>query len=242
VSVADRDQRASSSDALGAPLEAFDRAGHWRWETRSGSDHFLFVGKATHGSERELLAELAQAGIAIATARQIHSRRVLDAAPGDSGEGDALVTTRPGLALRVVTADCVPVLLSSPTAIAAVHAGWRGLRAGVLDAAVRRMGADGAQRAIIGPAIGACCYEVGFDVASEVAARVGSTSVIVPQGDRERPHLDLALAARLALRDAGVGEIVTVDACTRCDPTRLWSYRREGRAAGRNLALIWRDV
>jgi hypothetical protein len=209
---------------------------------RSGRDHFVFVGKATSGSEGELVAELARAGIAMATARQIHSRRVLDATPGESGEGDALVTARAGLALRIVTADCVPVLLASPLAIAAVHAGWRGLRAGVLDAAVRRMGADGPHRAIIGPAIGACCYEVSGEVAAEVAARVGSTSVIVPQGEGRRPHLDLALAARVALRDAGVDEIVTIEACTRCEQSRLWSYRREGTAAGRNLALIWREA
>ena len=225
---------------------------------------FAFYGKAVPvaagddlATERHLETALEREGIAIARMRQIHSARVLEVdGAGAAGDGDALVTRATGLALRAVTADCVPVLLASPGAIAAVHAGWRGLASGVLSEAVRALGSTGRGaaggvggageaaprpvRAVIGPAIGACCYQVGRDVAEQVARRAGST-VILERGEGERPHLDLALAARLELAAAGVAEIATVPACTRCSSERLWSYRRDGERAGRNVALIWRD-
>ncbi|HVR30747.1 MAG TPA: polyphenol oxidase family protein [Thermoanaerobaculia bacterium] len=222
--------------------EPIARAGHWSWQASAGTARCLFFGKPVEGSaEQDVLAELERSGLEVAILRQTHSRRVLEARPGDCGEGDALVSAHAGLALRVVTADCVPVLLASATRIAAVHAGWRGLRAGIVGAAARRLGADGACAAVIGPAIGGCCYEVGGDVAEEVAEEVGSRSVILRPGDGPRPHLDLRLAARLALEQAGVEAITTIEACTRCDSSRLWSYRRDGRGAGRNLAFVWRE-
>jgi YfiH family protein len=142
----------------------------------------------------------------------------------------------------VVTADCVPILFAAPDAIAAVHAGWRGLAGGVLSETVRALGTvERPLRAIIGPAIGGCCYEVGREVAEPVARRAGSDTVILERGEGRRPHLDLALAARLELGAAGVDEITIVPACTRCAAEWLWSYRRDGKRAGRNVALIWRD-
>jgi YfiH family protein len=134
----------------------------------------------------------------------------------------------------VVTADCVPVLLAGPQGLAAVHAGWRGLVGGVIPATLERMG--GAETAWIGPAIGPCCYEVGEEVAEQVAA-VGGTVLPGPAG---RPHLDLAAAARHQLKAAGVGEVRSVASCTRCEAERLYSYRREGKGVGRNVAYIWR--
>jgi YfiH family protein len=229
------------------PVES---AGHWCWQGTLGEARFAFYGKAAPtasggapAGERDLEAELERAGIALARLRQIHSARVLEVgAAGLAGDGDALVTRAPGLALRVVTADCVPILLAAPDAIAAVHAGWRGLAEGVLSEAVRALGrVERPLRAIIGPAIGGCCYEVGREVAEPVARRAGSDKVIRERAHGLRPHLDLALAARLELAAAGVEEIAIVPACTRCAAERLWSYRRDGKRAGRNVALIWRD-
>src|SRR5688572_30611549 len=253
---------ASASGALEAAV-AIESHGHWCLGTTAGGARFAFFGKATTGLERDLEAALERDGKTLSFLRQIHSARVVEAAPGHCGEGDALVTHDPRLALRVVTADCVPVLLASDTAIAAVHAGWRGLAAGVIGAAVERLGearllGEARQlearfiRAVIGPRIGGCCYEVGDDVAEQVARRAGSDralgrdrelgrGVIIDRGPGRRPHLDLGLAARLELERAGVEDIVSFDACTRCDATRWWSYRREGKGAGRNVALVWRE-
>jgi hypothetical protein len=234
------------ASALGTPPSVVESDRHWCWQGTLGEARFAFYGKASSpesGGERDLDAALERAGLRLATLRQVHSARVIEAsAAGPCGDGDALVTREHDLALRVVTADCVPVLLASPVAIAAVHAGWRGLAAGIVSAAVAALGcAARPLRAVIGPSIGGCCYEVGPEVAEQVARSTGSATVILERGDGRRPHLDLALAARLELARAGVEEIATIDACTRCTVERLWSYRRDGKRAGRNVALIWRD-
>jgi purine-nucleoside/S-methyl-5'-thioadenosine phosphorylase / adenosine deaminase len=232
---------ASAPAAVIRPPSPSIEDGHWCWRGAAGTARFAFYGKtAGHADESHLDAAIARAGVELATVRQVHSARVVEAAPGPCGDADALTTRRAGLALRVVTADCVPVLLASSEAMAAVHAGWRGLAAGIVGAAARALAGTGPVLAIIGPAIGACCYEVGPEVADQVASRAASAAVIVDRG-ASRPHLDLALAARLELTRAGVAEIVTIDACTRCSPDRLWSYRRDGARAGRNVALIWRE-
>jgi YfiH family protein len=226
--------------------------GHCCWRGTLGAARYAFYGKAAPvasdaalATDADVEAALERRGIQLARMRQVHSARVLEVgAAVVANDGDAMVTRATALALRVVTADCVPVLLASPDAIAAVHAGWRGLAAGILTAAVRALDSNGRPvpiRAIVGPAIGVCCYEVGPEVAEQVAHRAGSDTVIAARGEGRRPHLDLALAARFELGAAGVGEIVTVAACTRCAVDRLWSYRRDGKRAGRNVALIWRD-
>lgn len=181
------------------------------------------------------------AGVEQAWLRQVHSACVLEASAGASGEGDALVTSLPGLAATVVTADCVPVLVASPEAVAAVHAGWRGVVAGVVPAALDELRARGGlERAVawLGPAIGACCYEVGEEVAARVAAAAGTD--VRRAGERGRPHLDLSRAVAAQLAAAGVERIVRVEACTRCRAEWLWSHRRDGDGCGRNLAMIWR--
>jgi YfiH family protein len=182
----------------------------------------------------------------VAWAEQIHSARVLEASVGSCGEGDALVADRPGLALSVVTADCVPVLLASCDPggpIAAVHAGWRGIAAEIVVRALDRLAVSAASLvAWIGPAIGGCCYEVGPDVAERVA-RVSTPDAVRPSPDsaeaRGKPHLDLRRAVRAQLEAAGVEDVRSVDRCTRCHPRELWSYRRDGEEAGRNFAFLW---
>ncbi len=240
-------------DAAGAPRERGDdaseigiagptlRGGHWIWEGAGGEARVLFSGVGPEGTREEVLRRSAGRELPVAWARQIHSATVLPAMPGVCGEGDALMTNERGLALAVTVADCVPVLLAGPEGIAAAHAGWRGLAGGVLGATVRAA-APRPERwtAWIGPAIGACCYEVGYDVAEQVAA--ASAPEVVTPGPAGRPHLDVPGAARRQLEMAGIGEVRCLLRCTRCDAERLWSYRRQGKAAGRNLAFIWRET
>ncbi len=172
----------------------------------------------------------------ITTARQIHSAIVQDAAC-PLGEGDALVSNRPGVLVGVRTADCVPILLVDPAAgiVAAIHAGWRGTAQGIVPEAVRvvcsREHTDPRHlRAAIGPAIGVCCYEVG----PEVARRFGiETAAAV--------HLDLPGINEMQIRNAGVSDIWKSEECTFCTVDRFYSFRREREAAGRMMSLVgWR--
>jgi len=215
--------------------------GFWVWESASPAARALFVGRGPHMGRTETLAAIDRGGPPVAWARQVHGAEVATVeAPGECGAADALVARRPGLAVAVATADCVPVLIGGPQEVAAVHAGWRGVASGVVGETVRRMDAEpGALEAWIGPAIGACCYEVGEDVAAAVVAASGREAVA--PGSRGRPHLDLSAAVRRQLETAGVGRLHLVVACTACDE-RLWSYRRDGAAVGRNLAFVWRPA
>ncbi|MBV8200488.1 MAG: polyphenol oxidase family protein, partial [Acidobacteria bacterium] len=114
-----------------------------------------------------------------------------------------------------------------------------GIAAGVVGATVEAMGeAPAAIQAWIGPAIGPCCYETGPDVAAQVAA--ASDPAIVTAGPAGRPHLDLQLAVRRQLQAAGLQQIQVLPLCTRCEKEILHSYRRDGKAAGRNHAFIWK--
>jgi len=212
----------------------------WTWRARRGDVRVLFTGRGPADERAAILARHAPSAPPLAWARQVHSARVLTATAGDCGEGDALLGRGSDLALSVVTADCVPVVLAGPEGLAAVHAGWRGIAAGIVAATL----AAATERpsdwcAWVGPAIGACCYEVGDDVAESVVAASGESVRVA--GANGRPHLDLPGAARLQLAAAGVREIYVLPRCTRCDEERLWSYRRLGKGAGRNLAFIWRE-
>lgn len=215
--------------------------GHQVWRSRKGPVEVAFAGRGPAGERDEVLRRVAShAPVDLAWATQIHSAICLPARPGACGEGDALWTERAGLALSVVTADCVPVVLAGPGGIAAVHAGWRGLVNGVIAATLRELpGSLSGWTAWIGPAIGACCYEVDEDVAARVVAAAGDPAVAVP-GPAGRPHLDLPGVARRQLETAGVGEVLWLVRCTRCDEERLSSYRREGKGGGRNVGFIWR--
>jgi len=151
-------------------------------------------------------------------------------------EGDALVTSTPGLVLVVLGADCLPVLAwrRNGSAVVAAHAGWRGLVDGVVEGAVRALGDPSRAAAAIGPGIGPCCYPTSPDVRKRFADRFGA-EVIAGAAVR------LARAARIALRRAGVPDeaIATVEACTSCDPERFYSYRRDGAGTGRQAGVIW---
>ncbi len=148
-------------------------------------------------------------------------------------QGDGLMTARPGIALVVLGADCLPVLLwrRDTRRVAAVHAGWRGLVDGVLQAAVATLGPAMDVRAAIGPGVGPCCYPVDVALRERFAAQFGAGVV-----DGDAVHL--AAAARVALAEAGVDQVIDVGACTSCDPERFYSYRRDGARTGRHGGLI----
>ena len=147
-----------------------------------------------------------------------------------SFEADGHAVAAPGVAAMVLTADCVPVVLGSEGAVAALHAGWRGLAAGVLQEGVRALREVGGQRemvAVVGPCAGACCYEVG----EEVHDAFGGSH-------RKGKSIDLRAIAHERLLAAGVTEVRDVEACTICDE-RFFSYRREGTRAGRQAGIAW---
>ena len=213
--------------------------GYWVWKASLGDIEVRFTGRGPSNEREEVLRAIEPEAPPLAWAKQIHSAVALPARPGGCGEGDALFTDEPGLTLSVITADCVPVLVAGPEGLAAIHAGWRGIVGGVIPAALEKMeGNPGNWTAWVGPAIGACCYEVGEDVAEQVVAASGP-EIAIP-GPAGKPHLDLPGAARLQLEKAGVGQVIVLPRCTRCDEEKLWSYRREGKGTGRDIGFIWR--
>ena len=174
--------------------------------------------------------------------RQVHGdlvRRAEDTVPLPPLEGDALVSERRDRALAVRAADCVPVLLASPDGgtVAAVHAGWRGLVAGVLPRAAESMaGAGGVAVAAIGPCLSLERFEVGPEVAAAFDAADLADTVLRRPG--RRPHVDLRRAARLQLARAGASHVDVSDRCTWNDREDFYSYRRDGGLRGRLAALI----
>lgn len=170
-----------------------------------------------------------------ASLKQVHSERVIVAdRKGILGEGDALVTNRPGLAISVRTADCYPILLADRKneAIAAIHAGWRGTAARIVSRTLERMRENYETNpsdvlVAIGPGIGGCCYEVGEEVAREF-------------GFSGRAHLDLLAENRKQLVNCGVPaeNVEALNVCTFCDAERFFSFRRERENAGRMTSFI----
>jgi YfiH family protein len=193
------------------------------------------------GDVRESRSKIAERlGLELASATQVHGATVItvSASTGQHqatlGEADAIVTTVGGVAPMVLAADCVPIVIAAPGAVAAVHAGWRGLDAGVIAVAAARvrMLSGGVLNAAIGPAAGACCYEVGEDLHRRFALR--------SQDFSRRQNLDLKAIARVQLMEAGVARVHDCDLCTICgDPALTFSYRREGAATGRQAAIAW---
>jgi YfiH family protein len=182
---------------------------------------------------------------------QIHSDivHVVDRALSDRPPGDALITEKTGLLLVIKTADCLPLLLADGErrVVAAVHAGWRGTRARIVERAVRiltdRFGVPPSDLfAAMGPCIGPSCYEVGEDVRCEFLESGFSAELFVPTGRPGKYLLDLPEANRLQLQGAGLSpdRIARVDACTHCEPG-LYSYRRDRNTSDRLFSFIGRS-
>lgn len=176
--------------------------------------------------------------------KQVHGTTCIDAATAITGsEADAAFAHQPGVVCTVLTADCLPVLFCdiAGTVVAAAHAGWRGLAAGVLERTVAAMGVPSSQlMAWLGPAIGPQHFEVGDDV------RI----VFLNQHPRCEPAFapkangkwlcNLHALARYRLEAMGLCRLTSADFCTAGDPGRFFSYRRDG-TTGRMASLIWRE-
>jgi len=203
----------------------------------SGDDASVGGDGAEHGERaREALRE--RLGLRrLARGYQVHGtavRRVRDDGPSDPEDGaheaDGQATAIVGVGAMVLSADCLPVALSCTVAVAMVHAGWRGLAAGVLEEGVRaigELGQGGEIVAIVGPCAGVCCYEVGPEVHDALAG-----------AHRDGDRIDLRAIAHERLLAAGVADVLDLPACTICDE-RFFSYRREGERAGRQAGVAW---
>ncbi|QIZ50260.1 peptidoglycan editing factor PgeF [Dickeya zeae] len=173
---------------------------------------------------------------------QVHGTQVinLDQVSSDSLTGDAAYTTRQDRVCAVMTADCLPVLFCSADGdeVAAAHAGWRGLQAGVLEETLRHFHARPADiLAWMGPAIGPQQFEVGGEV-REAFLQVDPTAdcAFVPRNGKFLA--DIYQLARLRLAAAGVTQVFGGEYCTVSDSGRFFSYRRDGMT-GRMATLIW---
>jgi YfiH family protein len=166
---------------------------------------------------------------------QVHSHRVVRAVAGQRGEhADGLWTDEPGVPLLAMSADCLPIVLvraQGPRAVAVLHAGWKGLLGGIVDAGVAALG-GGVLAAAIGPAIGPCCYEVGEEVAAPYRERFGDD---VMHGR----NLDLWTCAERALREARVARIERFDRCTSCGAETFFSHRRDKGVTGRQGVIAY---
>ena len=185
--------------------------------------------------------------------RQVHGRELVVAGGNPSDwlerEADAIVgEPGSGCAVAVRVADCVPVLLADPRTgrVAAVHAGWRGVVADVIGAAVRHLDQKGAGLlAAIGPCIGPCCFEVGADVGETLAQATTAGAIARRDEARGKVFVDLRGAVRaqlcaLGLSDESIEDVPdrTRAACTRCDAKRFYSFRRDADASGRLIGVI----
>jgi YfiH family protein len=182
-------------------------------------------------ANRERVRALA-GGSRLAQGHQVHGTRVVvDAAAVEDADGQ--VVTAPGTAPIVLVADCLPIALAAPEAVAALHAGWRGLAGGIVAEGVGALRRAGASRiaAAVGPGARGCCYEVG----DEVRAAFGTTA----------RTLDLARIAAGQLAAAGVDEVHDTGLCTICardeDGPRFFSHRRDGGVTGRQAGVVWRS-
>jgi YfiH family protein len=173
--------------------------------------------------------------------RQVHGRRVVTApqeAQPTTGphEADGQATDARGIGLTVLAADCLPIAVASEGAVAVVHAGWRGLAAGVIEEgmrALRGLDGPGPVHAAIGPGAGPCCYEVGEEVHAAFADRW--------PGSRRGRNLDLKGIARAQLLEAGAAVVHDAGLCTICsDPSLFFSHRRDRGVTGRQAVVAWR--
>lgn len=189
-------------------------------------------------NRRRAVAAAGGDGAAATMAWQVHGAEVREVAdrpapgrflePGAEAflKSDGLVTSLPARPLVLLTADCLPVAIARADGgrLAVLHAGWRGLVAGIVESGVEAVG--GAATAAVGPGAGPCCYEVGEDVAEVLRGRFGDD--IVRDG-----RADLWLAARRALEGAGVGDVEVAGECSICGPDRYFSHRRDRGTTGR---------
>lgn len=185
--------------------------------------------------------------------KQVHSTEILELSFTESHEltADGLITAEPYLACAVMTADCLPVLISDKRGeqVAAIHAGWRGLAEGILSKAIARFSMPASELVCcIGPAISQRVFDVGPEVSAQfiAAQRLRNYSQSVETFIVKKPRcvgkflLDLSGIARAELEGVGVSSVTESRLCTFSNPSEFYSYRRDG-VTGRMASLIWRD-
>ena len=176
-------------------------------------------------------------GAPIARCHQVHGTDIVatESVPVQPPQADGQITTTPGVAPMVLVADCLPIVLAAPGAVAVVHAGWRGLAGGIVERGLRALrdaGVQGPVAAAIGPGVGGCCYEVGREVHAAFAEYGGEV--------RDGPRIDLKAVAARALARAGIAPIHDVGLCTMCsDPSLFFSHRRDRGITGRQAGVAW---
>jgi len=214
------------------PWESFNLAGH--------------VDDAPDAVQRNraLLRQRLQLPATPVWLEQVHGDTVVDVTRcGESPSADAGFVTRSGYVCAVLTADCLPVLLCDRdgTRVAAVHAGWRGLAAGILESSVAALNADPVQlMAWLGPAIGPAVFEVGDEVRQAFVDRHAQAVGAFCATSGGRWLADLYQLARIRLQSVGVQAVYGGGLCTFSDRERFYSYRRDG-VTGRMASLIWLD-
>jgi len=174
--------------------------------------------------------------------QQVHGTAVVNAATvGSPVQADAAYSTQAGVVCAVLTADCLPLLLADKTGqcVAAIHAGWRGLLAGVIEQAVSAMGRPGGDLlAWLGPAIGPAAFQVGDEVRDAFMAHDALAPVAFRQATDGKWFADLYQLARQRLANCGVTAVYGGSYCSYTDAARFYSYRRDG-TTGRMATLIW---
>jgi polyphenol oxidase len=193
-------------------------------------------------ANREQLRQALQLPAMPAWLQQVHGVQVVNASGVTAPvAADAAYALEPGVVVAVLTADCLPVLLCDRggRAVAAAHAGWRGLAAGVIEQTIAAMPAPGAElMAWLGPAISANAYVVGEEVRDTFLSHdPAAVTAFRPAADGGW-HADLYLLARQRLQSQGITEVHGGGFCTWEDPVRFYSYRRDG-VTGRMASLIW---
>jgi YfiH family protein len=208
------------------------------FDTFNLGDHVDDQSQAVAENRRRLGSEL---GCVPAWLQQVHGVQVVEADPLKVLEADASWTATSGVACLVLTADCLPVLFCDrgATRVAAAHAGWRGLAAGVLEETVRTLALPGDQLlAWLGPAIGPQAFEVGPEVREAfLDVHAQAAVAFVPSPNSGRYMADIYQLARIRLAACGVTAVYGGGGCTFTDP-RFYSYRRTPRT-GRFASLIW---
>ncbi len=209
------------------------------WASLNLGDH---VGDAPErvAANRALLA--AQLPAEPCWLQQVHGTRAVDAAFAQKTPvADAAYTRQPGVVCAVMTADCLPILLCDRAGqvVAAVHAGWRGLLAGVIESTVQAMACSPADLlAWLGPAIGPTAFEVGDEVQQAFVAHSASAAIAFVAHGQGKWLADLPQLARQRLQALGVSAIHGAEQCTVNQPADYFSYRRDG-VTGRMATLIW---
>lgn len=173
---------------------------------------------------------------------QVHGTTVVEADPGRLPTADASWSATPGTACTIMTADCLPTLFCdrAGTRVAAAHAGWRGLAAGVLEATVDSLGVPGDELLVwLGPAIGPRAFEVGGEVRDAfIGAHAEAQAAFLPSANPGRFMADIYHLARIRLATHGVTAVHGGGFCTFSDSERFYSYRRSSRT-GRFASLVW---